>query len=592
MAINIRNKKTITGIKVNNIEYKICQLADDTTLFLNNMSSISASISILKDFEKCSGLKLNMSKTVIIPIGKNRCKSIRLPKEINKLTITTDAFKTLGIWFSHDYREASKLNFDNKLQSMENILNIWTSRNLSWKGKVVIIKTLVIPQISHLLALCYCPENILKKIDKVLFNFLWNKKPAKIKRETITSNYVDGGIRMPDIFSVHVTAKISWIKRLISEETEHNKWTNLMWYMLNFEKYLIHNKIPKSYCDNCLTIFHRQLLECWQSIKNRPPVGVEEIINEYIFDNIYICSNNIPLSAKSFKLSKLSTKNIKVKDLISINGKMQNHTQVKEKTKWNISILNYNIICSAIPNSWLRKLTNLSGNIKIQNEVTIRIKHRLMNLSNVNNKALYWEIIGNNKREPTALNTWIDLFPFLDSTPWNMIFKSVHKKILQPYFQTFQYKIVHRTLNCNYNLYKWKIKETPFCTYCDHIDTLEHHLYLCVYSKRFWELFDKWITINLNIRLNLTICEVLLGKHFHNENVKSDAINLLIIYGKWYINTCRTNKVDISFPQFLRTCEHKVKIYQAIHSNIDEEIQNRYKVVQILENLKFNPTKD
>ena len=166
MAINIRNKKTITGIKVNNIEYKICQLADDTTLFLNNMSSISASISILKDFEKCSGLKLNMSKTVIIPIGKNRCKSIRLPKEINKLTITTNAFKTLGIWFSHDYREASKLNFDNKLQSMENILNIWTSRNLSWKGKDVIIKTLVIPQISHLLALCYCPENILKKLIK------------------------------------------------------------------------------------------------------------------------------------------------------------------------------------------------------------------------------------------------------------------------------------------------------------------------------------------------------------------------------------------------------------------------------------------
>ena len=159
---------------------------------------------------------------------------------------------------------------------------------------------------------------------------------------------------------------------------------------------------------------------------------------------------------------------------------MQNHTQVKEKTKWNISILNYNIICSAIPNSWLRKLTNLSGNIKIQNEVTIRIKHRLMNLSNVNNKALYWEIIGNNKQEATALNTWIDLFPFLDSTPWNMIFKSVHKKILQPYFQTFQYKIVHRTLNCNYNLYKWKIKETPFCTILIHLNIT----YIFVYTVK------------------------------------------------------------------------------------------------------------
>ena len=56
-----------------------------------------------------------------------------------------------------------------------------------------------------------------RKIDKQLFKFLWNKKPAKVRRETIVANYDTGGLRMPDIFSIHKIAKIRWIKRLLTD---------------------------------------------------------------------------------------------------------------------------------------------------------------------------------------------------------------------------------------------------------------------------------------------------------------------------------------------------------------------------------------
>ena len=49
------------------------------------------------------------------------------------------------------------------------------SRNLSLKGKILIIKTLILPQITYLLLVCYCPVHILQKVDK-LFEFLWDKK--------------------------------------------------------------------------------------------------------------------------------------------------------------------------------------------------------------------------------------------------------------------------------------------------------------------------------------------------------------------------------------------------------------------------------
>ena len=40
LAIKIRNAKIISGIMINKEEYKICQLADNATLFLKNIPSM------------------------------------------------------------------------------------------------------------------------------------------------------------------------------------------------------------------------------------------------------------------------------------------------------------------------------------------------------------------------------------------------------------------------------------------------------------------------------------------------------------------------------------------------------------------------
>ena len=98
--------------------------------------------------------------------------------------------------------------------SLEKLLHSWSLRKLSLKGKIIIIKTLALSLIQHLLSVLYCPKETLEKTDKLIFDFLWDGKPPKIKREIVVSNFSAGGIRMPDIFIVHKKAKISWIKRL------------------------------------------------------------------------------------------------------------------------------------------------------------------------------------------------------------------------------------------------------------------------------------------------------------------------------------------------------------------------------------------
>ena len=116
---------------------------------------------------------------------------------------------------------------------MNTIINIWRSRSLSIKGKITIIKTLIIPQIHFLFSMIFIPENILKKIDTMLFDFLWNSKPAKIKRTTIIAPVSEGGLGMVDVYNVHLASKINWIKRL--HDPSEAKWKSVMLKMMNIK---------------------------------------------------------------------------------------------------------------------------------------------------------------------------------------------------------------------------------------------------------------------------------------------------------------------------------------------------------------------
>ena len=172
IAINIRNDDNIKGIKINDTEYKINLMADDTTLALRNIKSLSKAILNFERFELCSGLKLNLNKTVIIPIGSTKNIKINLPIHLAQISVKHGPFKALGVWFTDKEEESIKLNYNDRLKKMQTLLSMWRVTNLSLKGKITILRTLILPQIQFLFGLLYIPEYILKTIDDMMFQFL------------------------------------------------------------------------------------------------------------------------------------------------------------------------------------------------------------------------------------------------------------------------------------------------------------------------------------------------------------------------------------------------------------------------------------
>ena len=148
-----------------------------------------------------SGLKLNTSKTKAIWLGP---WSDRVDQLLN-LKWTKEPVRTLGIFVSYDENANEKRNFTLKVQKLITNLDIWRSRNLSLFGRGLITKCLGIPHVIYSMSMLVTP-----------FDFIWCKKPDKIKRQVMYQDCVDGRLSVPNMEVMAKSLKLAWISRFIN----------------------------------------------------------------------------------------------------------------------------------------------------------------------------------------------------------------------------------------------------------------------------------------------------------------------------------------------------------------------------------------
>ena len=112
----------------------------------------------------------------------------------------------------------SERNLEPIIEKIENIVKIWSQGKLTLIGKVIIIKSLLESRLIYRLSVLPSPPiEYLKRIDKMLFSFLWNNKPHKICRYIITQSKEQAGLSMTDIYLKNRALKIAWINRRLTD---------------------------------------------------------------------------------------------------------------------------------------------------------------------------------------------------------------------------------------------------------------------------------------------------------------------------------------------------------------------------------------
>jgi len=162
VAIAVRNDVNIKGIKISDSETKLLRLADGTTAILADLNSAQALLKILDDFEKVSGLKLNIMKTEAMWIGSlQSCEDEPLGFKWKTCV------KCLGIFITYDAKIPVEKNFKQRLKKIVNLINLWKSRGLSSfiHGKVNIIKAILLPKMIYPSSFLSTPATVKKGIE-------------------------------------------------------------------------------------------------------------------------------------------------------------------------------------------------------------------------------------------------------------------------------------------------------------------------------------------------------------------------------------------------------------------------------------------
>ncbi len=557
----IKTCKEFHGIEVHDhnkvTEVRISQYADDTTLFIKQPENIINALDCVNIFSDCSGLKLNYAKTEGLCIGA--LKGMKF--ETSGISWPSESIRYLGIHISHDKSVMYLKNWENKLDKLQKLLDSWRSRNLTLFGKITIIKTLGIPQLIFSATMLAIPDNIIKKTNKLLYNFIWNSRD-RIKRNSIIGNYEKGGLKMVDIESQFEAIKAAWVSRIVNSDT--NTWAILARYYVNMfgHNYFVLqmnfqsgktfeaiNQIPRFYQEVILAFNKSKMV--------KKPLCRHDILNEIIWGNRLFTYKGKTLYSKIWIQSGI----VKLKQIYDVQGRIDHEmfysmlidkkNYFKHVTMITKALSQYKVI--------LTRIDEMDNN----NDMIVDIGE------NRKSKYFYEKLCFQKFETPYQENKWNRLFP--DSNiQWDKIYTLHFKMLKDKKIAEFSYKIKMNLLICESQLYLWKKSEINTCIYCNVKHSVEHMLFECIYAKDFWEM------LSLLCNETFTFENVVIG----NYDIKFDTAILTvayIIYKKWLKDREEVTKVPLL--QYMKwELKSRISIYKMM--KYDESFAYLYELYE------------
>ena len=546
LAIKIRNS-SITGIvtphteEENQNNLKIKQYADDTTFFLRNKEDMTRSIEILNSFQRFSGLKMNRQKTKALRIGTQGQEN-GVPFQ------TVEKIKILGIYFENGKLARDiKENWCNRVAEVNRIIKDWSRRDLSIQGKIIVAKTFLISKLVYVMQSISLPQEILKKINLILYKFLWQKKYSnrkafeKVKRKVMESKPENGGLNMINLIEFQNLFYLQWAGKLFHAK-QHENWSYIpKWH---FDKLAKGNKIFSVNCkpgqsknlDSIDNEFWTETIKAYlnnKKISDTTKVNSRNFQQQLLFNNALITYKKQVLFFDYWQKKGIE----QVKDVINYADKrllsMQEIQNLIGHNRARI-VIDYNILINSIPKDWLRWI-HLG-----EHETIIESCEASMFFTK---PKIIKQLISLNKEIPVPISQslWERKFGIkIGKTDWNRAIVSTKETRLR----VLHWKILHNIYPTNILLKKMKKEETDKCSYCPGvIDQIEHFFCTCRAVDSFWRLIESKIRTDFDVGIRLTVTNILFGVPYSSD-LKGNylVINKLLLIGKMCISIYKKTK--------------------------------------------------
>ncbi|CAG8603138.1 13128_t:CDS:2, partial [Ambispora leptoticha] len=209
----------ISGIQVMQQHFKAIAYADDLTVGIGSSTDWKILLSLLQKYEMATNSKINREKSILVPITDTAQSTSLLNQNLFKVANNETPLRILG-YEVNNKGTARKHLWEDLTQNIKNRIEKIAARNLSFKGKILLAKTLFISKIWYLAYLLPPKRKQLNKITNLISQWIKDKSKLLPRFSTYQLDYNRGGLDAPVLKDILDSRLVSvWIKLLTTDNT-------------------------------------------------------------------------------------------------------------------------------------------------------------------------------------------------------------------------------------------------------------------------------------------------------------------------------------------------------------------------------------
>lgn len=203
-------------------ELKLLAYADDICILLPTPTDFAAVQYRMHRYSIVSNAKFNEDKSEAFALnGKLDVKwsSVLLRNNISKYYhrgIAT-CMRYLGYYLPYTAQQRSQLE-SQMLQNVRSQCQLYSQRQLSIRGRVTIANTLILSKLWYTLRLLKPTKRFFDQIRSTIYQFVWQKKTPKLRKELIFHPLQAGGLMVQDPLIQHKLLQKRWLDYLFQPD--------------------------------------------------------------------------------------------------------------------------------------------------------------------------------------------------------------------------------------------------------------------------------------------------------------------------------------------------------------------------------------
>lgn len=392
------------------------------------------------------------------------------------------------------------------------------------------------------------------ELNTAIRDFVWCNKRTKVSHKILSLDKRHGGLRLVDLCARQSALKTQWIVLINALPF----WSSLVYHQLRFpvadavwHGNLRTDDVHFILKDN-VDPFWYQVFEGWAKFAYTKPEGFDSIVNQPLWLNSHIRSNNRPMVniqaiAKGFK---------RIGQLYDDNYNFKTSREIFQQYGIRLSWLDLHRIILAIPQEW-KDVVSINGNSNECNLTLFTPFDRIINETKIAN-IVYSKLISIDKLLTGRRMHWqrkLDIN--ISDKQFQKYFANIYSTTISTKYRDFQYRLLIGNIITNRLLFLWKLKDSQLCSLCNLEVEDEIHLFCeCVNIQPLLECLKCYIQTHDQQNIFSCLCWQ-NGKIIFNlvHPKPGSVINLLILIFKQYIYRCRCMNTPLIADQLIYEIE-------------------------------------